>query len=313
MLLVRNIYNNLLNNIINRIKSFTAVPPFMPGGMRPQPATIKPRALFLSLMLLIAVLLTACGGSSSPDLAPQSTSTTPTATPTSDDPASAPPPDSESPPVTGQTPETEEIPTPDNTDDPVDTADPTDPVDTTDPTDPVDTTDPVSGKFSVSKTSQPLNKLSVSWTYDDSNPEIAEFKIYDANEKEVCSTTVSEARELSCDFDFIETGDQSFTVTALDIYNNESDHSVPVAANKAPQAVIKADGLDNVVALDAGQSTDFDSGSIVDYTWEFGDGTPVYSGKSIIHEFQPGNYNVMLTVTDNEGATATTNIAISIG
>jgi len=47
-------------------------------------------------------------------------------------------------------------------------------------------------------------------------------------------------------------------------------------------------------------------GSIVNYTWDFGDGSKGY-GIAIDHNYtMPGNYTVRLTVMDNDGASCST-------
>ena len=59
-------------------------------------------------------------------------------------------------------------------------------------------------------------------------------------------------------------------------------------------------------SFDASPSSDED-GTITQYDWDFGDGTPVQSlgAPTVLHEYQTeGTFNVTLTVTDNEGATA---------
>ena len=167
------------------------------------------------------------------------------------------------------------------------------------------------GSFSAVSTSKNQNKLSLSWTYDSNIPEIAGFKVYDAANNEICNTDVPDTRFLSCDYPFVESGEQAVTITAYNIYGNESAHSAPITANKAPRAVLKIDGLGNTVALDASQSSDFDHGSIVEYTWDFGDGS-TYSGESIIHDYQPGTYTISLTVKDDQEAATTTKILLYI-
>lgn len=54
-------------------------------------------------------------------------------------------------------------------------------------------------------------------------------------------------------------------------------------------------------------------GSIVSYSWNFGDGTPAGSGPPPSHIYQSaGSYNAVLTVTDNGGATATAQVGITV-
>ena len=54
-----------------------------------------------------------------------------------------------------------------------------------------------------------------------------------------------------------------------------------------------------------GSSSNDDDGSIVTYTWNFGDGSPDAVGSRASHVYSdPGNFDSRLTVTDNRGATA---------
>ena len=69
--------------------------------------------------------------------------------------------------------------------------------------------------------------------------------------------------------------------------------------------------IDEAISFDASESYDAD-GTIVNYLWDFGDGTTA-TGVSATHSYpNKGGYTVTLTVTDNDGATdsttATTNV-----
>ncbi|UCF08187.1 MAG: PKD domain-containing protein, partial [Thermoplasmata archaeon] len=65
------------------------------------------------------------------------------------------------------------------------------------------------------------------------------------------------------------------------------------------------------VLFDASNSIDLD-GSIISYKWDFGDGT-LAIGKTIAHTYlKKGSYEVMLTVTDDKGASSTDNVTITI-
>jgi PKD repeat protein len=78
------------------------------------------------------------------------------------------------------------------------------------------------------------------------------------------------------------------------------------ATNLNPRPVITVTDQSNLaVALSAATSVDPD-GIIVAYDWKFGDGT-IGSGVYASHTYTaPGTYTVTLTVTDDDGATAST-------
>ncbi len=64
--------------------------------------------------------------------------------------------------------------------------------------------------------------------------------------------------------------------------------------------------------FNAAASTDAD-GTIASYAWDFGDGTPAGSGVSPSHTYATANtYTVQLTVTDDDGATASTTRSVTV-
>jgi len=87
-------------------------------------------------------------------------------------------------------------------------------------------------------------------------------------------------------------------------------------ANKPPVAVASATTPASGVAplsvtFSSAGSNDPD-GSIVSYSWNFGDGTTTSSSASPTHVYQnAGSYTAVLTVTDNGGATGTAQVAIT--
>jgi PKD repeat protein len=91
---------------------------------------------------------------------------------------------------------------------------------------------------------------------------------------------------------------------------------VTVATNLPPVANAGADqwaAVGVAVNLDGGGSTDPD-GTVVGYSWAFGDGAPVGSGRNVTHAYATaGVYTVTLTVTDNRGATAVDTASMVIG
>ncbi|WP_146904562.1 PKD domain-containing protein [Cellulomonas aerilata] len=83
------------------------------------------------------------------------------------------------------------------------------------------------------------------------------------------------------------------------------------APNVAPTAAVAATPTGLTVALDGTRSTDAD-GTITSYAWAYGDGT-TGTGATGTHTYPAaGTYTVALTVTDNRGATARTQRAVTV-
>ncbi|WP_054010242.1 PKD domain-containing protein [Arthrobacter sp. ERGS1:01] len=73
--------------------------------------------------------------------------------------------------------------------------------------------------------------------------------------------------------------------------------------NQPPVAAFTATPTNLAVAFDGGTSTDPD-GTVASYSWNFGDGSPAATGKTVSYTYAAaGSYQVTLTVTDNLGAT----------
>lgn len=91
--------------------------------------------------------------------------------------------------------------------------------------------------------------------------------------------------------------------------------TIPGSTNVPPTAVITVSqlvGTELSVTFNGSASTDRD-GTISSFFWAFGDGqsanTPLVSHRYAV----PGDYLVTLTVTDNDGASDTASITISVG
>jgi PKD repeat protein len=86
-------------------------------------------------------------------------------------------------------------------------------------------------------------------------------------------------------------------------------------ANQPPVAVASATPISGyaplVVNFNSAGSADPD-GSITSFAWTFGDGA-TGAGATISHTYQnAGSYTAVLKVTDNQGATGTTSVAINV-
>ncbi|MFC1488077.1 PKD domain-containing protein [Thermoproteota archaeon] len=117
---------------------------------------------------------------------------------------------------------------------------------------------------------------------------------------------------------YTEPGFYSITLTVSDndgaIHNHKHSLLVVNVLNKPPVASFNSSAeivnIDEPLAFDASDSYDSD-GTIVSYSWDFGDGTRA-TGITADHAYtKEGTYTVTLTVTDNEQITDTiTNIIV---
>jgi PKD repeat protein len=86
------------------------------------------------------------------------------------------------------------------------------------------------------------------------------------------------------------------------------------AVNQAPVANVSSDWVAGgmaplLVEFDGSLSTD--DSLIISYAWDFGDGI-TGNGDTIKHTYDSGTYKVTLTVTDDEGATGTATVSITV-
>ncbi|TFW18234.1 PKD domain-containing protein [Massilia arenosa] len=114
---------------------------------------------------------------------------------------------------------------------------------------------------------------------------------------------------------YAKPGDYTITFTVKDNFGNTTAKSFTatvvgkVNANPVAQATGTVTGLS--VAFDGSASSDPD-GSIASYSWNFGDGK-TGSGARVTHAYaKAGDYTAVLTVKDNQGASATMNVPVSV-
>lgn len=107
-----------------------------------------------------------------------------------------------------------------------------------------------------------------------------------------------------------KSGSQATTATVITIVvsTGSPKTQAPVAAFDFTPKNPKAG---DSITFDASTSTD--DGSIVKYAWEFGDGTPLQTGKVIQHTFSSaGKYTVTLWVTDDTGKVTSLPITLEV-
>ncbi len=123
------------------------------------------------------------------------------------------------------------------------------------------------------------------------------------------------------DHTFAGAGTYAVTLSVVDDANVSAKTSTTITVsapapspNAPPVAVITATQTQTVgaqVAFDASKSTDA-SGTITSYAWDFGDGVTA-TGVSVTHDFAAaGDYTVVLTVTDDKGATAQDKLLVTV-
>lgn len=99
---------------------------------------------------------------------------------------------------------------------------------------------------------------------------------------------------------------------AFDRFTATPAGGTPPPANVPPVAAIGTPGISNrTVNVSGAGSTDSD-GTITSYAWNFGDGTTASGATASRTYTADGTYTVTLTVTDDDGATASTTRSVTV-
>jgi chitodextrinase len=157
------------------------------------------------------------------------------------------------------------------------------------------------------------------WDASTDNIAVAGYRLY-RDGSEIATTTGTVYRDMG----LVELTQYDYTVSAYDFATNESNQSTPltittlVRVNQPPIANAGADqnifdsnndGTETVT-LDGSGSSDPD-GAIVSYTWRETTNT-IATGINPVVNLAIGSHSIELTVVDNDGATSTSTVVISI-
>ncbi|MEN8128892.1 MAG: PKD domain-containing protein [Pseudomonadota bacterium] len=127
----------------------------------------------------------------------------------------------------------------------------------------------------------------------------------------------STATGQSASYSYAADGSYNVSLTVTDDAGDTGSITQTVSvttANLLPSASFTYQCENLVCSFNGSSSSDID-GSIDSYTWDFGDGSTPVTVKEPIHTYTFGTdgiYNVSLTVSDNEGATASVTQTISV-
>lgn len=112
-------------------------------------------------------------------------------------------------------------------------------------------------------------------------------------------------------------GDRNVTVTVTDNDGASTTQSLQIAVNNVAPiivAIVKPDKISEGELVEfRAVATDVGINDNLTYTWNFGDNTSLVSGQKFNHVFTDnGNYNIILTVKDKDGATTTQTTSVKV-
>ncbi len=148
-------------------------------------------------------------------------------------------------------------------------------------------------------------------------PDLTGYKLYYGTASRTYSSNIDVGNVTTYQLSSLQDGvTYFFAVTARDQDGNESTYSNEVTGrwNLPPQASASANPTSGHAPLNVsftGSGTDSD-GTIVGYSWNFGDGG-ISSSQNPSHNYSAaGTYTAVLTVRDNDGATGTRSVQVSV-
>jgi PKD repeat protein len=121
----------------------------------------------------------------------------------------------------------------------------------------------------------------------------------------------------SIDYQFADNGVYPVKLDVIDSNGAVTTKSVDVTINNVAPVIVS---IVKPTQINEGQPVDFkatatDPGikDTLTYSWNFGDNTTPFSGQTATHTFADnGDYNVVLTVTDKDGAATTQTVIAKV-
>jgi len=120
-------------------------------------------------------------------------------------------------------------------------------------------------------------------------------------------------------YTFEQVGKYKVHLRVVDVNNLVQNFYRDIDVTASTEPLLLADieatpGLTGTIPLqinfDGGKSSSL-KGAIVNYEWNFGDGSPTQKGRTVSHVYNnPGTYNVNLTITEDSGKNATSTVVI---
>jgi len=171
--------------------------------------------------------------------------------------------------------------------------------------DPAEGAVPLKVKFDASNSVDPESKIiNYEWDVDGDSEIDEEFTGKDKIEYEYTK---------------VGTYEVTLQISSLNGNRGTTTKQIVVKASDAPEAKIEVQDTPakfekGVSYIFKGGSSVSQNGAIISYEWNFGDGSPIESAKTVNHKFtKEGEYKVALTVTDEEGKTGETIMDILVG
>ena len=115
---------------------------------------------------------------------------------------------------------------------------------------------------------------------------------------------------------FADDGTYAVVLTVTDDDGADASANITLTVrNRTPRAVIAGDAssvVGGLLHLDGRGSSDPD-GRVVEWRWDFGDGSAMGSGQTVNHAYaRRGTFNVTLTVVDDDGASAAASRTVTV-